>query len=379
MRATTASLILFLAACTDATTPLHPPPRPSLGFNASGTTRVAVDPRNVALNPADSLRIQAKVFDGAGNLLPSQSVTWSTSNTAIATVSTLGTVHAKAVGKATVIARRNGAEDTTTVNVYLPGAGIRPLPGHVTRVGVGRNEPAGFTAISDRPFNSRAFSRTDDAAAEWWVANSEWSDFRFSITADATAPISPPNVGRIHYPFGMRGGGAAAGMSVDLPSMPRSMYASTAVKISSNYFGLSPGVNKLNFFFLENWSNVYLSAQGQGNAALIPELHMQGVNEAGRARNLRPNLVPGATITRGAWHRMEFLLIVNTPGLPNGEAHMWVDGVKIMAHSDCNYVASTDVPRWRKFSITSIFGNASGTTLPFDMYTWWDHAYVSGK
>ncbi|MGI9077188.1 MAG: Ig-like domain-containing protein [Gemmatimonadaceae bacterium] len=376
MRAITASLVLFLAACTDATSPTHPRERPSLGINAAGTTRVTVDPGFTAMHAGDTLRVHATVVDGTGAPLTSQSVTWITNNSSVATVTTLGTVRAVAVGTAMIFARRNGAEDTTVVNVYLAGVGIRPLPGYVTRVGAGRNEPLGFIAISDRPFKSRAISRTDDAAAEWWNANAEWNAAQLSIVSDVTAPISPSSVAQIRYPAGMQDGIGPAGMSLRLPNN-RAISMATAVRISANFYGHPSGVNKLNYFYMAAGKpKIYFSAQGQGMGALQPQIRLQGIAEQPVSRNLPLNLMPGATITRGVWHRIEFLLVANTPGQPNGEAHMWLNGTKILDSRTITYLAPGEKP-FDTVSITSIWGGASTANVPYDMYAWWDHAYVS--
>ncbi|MBC7790642.1 MAG: Ig-like domain-containing protein [Anaerolineae bacterium] len=376
MRATTASLVLFLAACTDATAPNHPLERPSLGYNAAGTTRVTVDPGTVARHPGDTVRIKVEVTNNTGTLLPSQNVTWVTSNPTVATVSALGTIRAHGVGTTTVFARRDGAEDTVTVNVFLPGVGIRPLPGHFTRVGAGRNEPAGYTAVADRPFKTRAFTRTDFAAAEWWEANTEYNRSQLSIVSDLTGPISPGTVAQIRYPTGMVGGTAPVGIGLLLQPNPSAVYMSTAVRISSNFYGHpTSGVNKLAFFYMaNNTTSAYFSAQGLGMGPLQPQLRLQSVPQV--ALNLGPNLLPGVTLARGVWHKLEFLLVANTSGQPNGQAHLWLNGTKIMDHRNIIYLAAGETA-FNAVSITSIWGGGNTVKVPYDMYTWWDHAYVS--
>ena len=177
----------------------------------------------------------------------------------------------------------------------------------------------------------------------------------------------------------MLGGAGTAGMGVVLPGSPGSVYSSMIVAMSSNFYGHDSGVNKLNFFYMDGGkAKVYFSAQGQGMGPLQPQIRLQGIAEQPVSRNLSPNLLPGATMTRGVWHRVEFLLVANTPGLANGEAHVWLNGVKIMQHNNISYLAPGE-SAFDKASITSIWGGGTNVSVPYDMFTWWDHAYVSVK
>lgn len=94
---------------------------------ASGTAAVTVSDRDVAsvqLTPAAlELRVgatgalQARPLDAQGALLAGRPVVWTTSNSAVATVSTSGVVTARAVGTATVTATSEGRGGSAVVTV----------------------------------------------------------------------------------------------------------------------------------------------------------------------------------------------------------------------------------------------------------------------
>ena len=85
--------------------------------------RVDLLPASAVLAIGDTLRFQATVFDDAGHQVLGQPIAWSSTNTAIATISGSGLVTAIAVGNTRVIASVQGKSDTSTVNVVVAGNG----------------------------------------------------------------------------------------------------------------------------------------------------------------------------------------------------------------------------------------------------------------
>ena len=94
---------------TDTTTPPPPPPAP--------VARVLVTPASVSLLPGGSAQLAVAVQDSAGNALTGRSIAWSSSNQAIATVSSSGAVQAVAAGSITVTATSEGRSGTAQVTV----------------------------------------------------------------------------------------------------------------------------------------------------------------------------------------------------------------------------------------------------------------------
>jgi uncharacterized protein YjdB len=78
---------------------------------------VEVNPATASMAIGDTVTISATPRDAQGNPLAGRTVTWSSSNNAVATVSTSGLVTAQALGTANIIATSEGEEGTTVVTV----------------------------------------------------------------------------------------------------------------------------------------------------------------------------------------------------------------------------------------------------------------------
>lgn len=105
---------------------------------ASGTVTVRVErapaasvtitPTSAALVVGDSTGLGATVRDASGALLGDRLPAWSSSNSAVATVSGTGMVRAVAAGSATIRATVDGVTGTATVTVSAPPATPPPPP-----------------------------------------------------------------------------------------------------------------------------------------------------------------------------------------------------------------------------------------------------------
>jgi len=78
---------------------------------------VQVAPGAATLTVGDSTTLTATVKDGSGNVISGAPVTWSSDNTAAATVSTTGVVKAVGAGTATITAKSGNASGTSTILV----------------------------------------------------------------------------------------------------------------------------------------------------------------------------------------------------------------------------------------------------------------------
>jgi uncharacterized protein YjdB len=315
---------------------------------------VTLSPATVSLGVAGTQQLTATLRDASGNLLTGRVVTWASSNVLVGSVSGSGLVTGLVVGSATITATSEGQSGSAALTVTVLPPQLWP------------NEPAGFTTVVDRPF---------DAVAELgWNASA-----LLTLATDLTAPKSGPLVGQITFPAGFAGGYEPAATwtgGVDSRGFTR-MYLSFWVKLSSNWQGHNSGVNKIGFVWMHDNPVVYFSEQGSGSGTLEAQIRLQ--NTPAPARNLTPNLA-AVSLTRGQWHRWEVVLVANAGDQANGEAHWWIDGVKVGEYTDVIYGSSAQPKAWGgpEISWMPIWGGI-GDTVAQTMYMWMDHMYISGK
>lgn len=108
------------------------------GFTTVTVTPVAVATVTVSaaqtsLNVGGAMQVSATLRDSRGNTLTDRVISWSTSNNAIATVSSSGIVNAVAVGVVNIIATSEGKADSLQVTVLAPiAASVTISPPGVT-------------------------------------------------------------------------------------------------------------------------------------------------------------------------------------------------------------------------------------------------------
>jgi uncharacterized protein YjdB len=119
---------------TAAVTVVTPPPVP--------VASVQVAPPSATINVGGSVQLTATPKDASGNPLTGRSVTWSSGNTAAATVSSSGLVTGQASGTATITATSEGKSGTAAVTVATPPPPPPPPPPGSGEVLVGAGDIA---------------------------------------------------------------------------------------------------------------------------------------------------------------------------------------------------------------------------------------------
>jgi hypothetical protein len=100
------ALLLIGAACKETTAP--------------SVSLVAITPRVASLHVGDSVRLTAVVKDAAGSVMPGVAVTWSSSDTVLASMSSTGLVRARAPGSVMISAIAFDHRDTLGIVVSPP-------------------------------------------------------------------------------------------------------------------------------------------------------------------------------------------------------------------------------------------------------------------
>jgi len=81
---------------------------------------VTIAPTSATVTVGGTQQLTATTRDASGNVLTGRTVTWTSSNTGVATVSTTGLVTAVAAGSATISATSEGRSGTAAITVPVP-------------------------------------------------------------------------------------------------------------------------------------------------------------------------------------------------------------------------------------------------------------------
>ncbi|HEU6452927.1 MAG TPA: Ig-like domain-containing protein [Gemmatimonadaceae bacterium] len=121
---------------------------------------VVVSPGEATLFVGETVTLKATVTDANGDPLSGRPITWSSSATSVATVSTSGVVTAKAPGTATITAASEGKSGKSTITVKLvPVASVDMNPGELKlQIGQSSTITATPKASDGTPLTGRSIS-----------------------------------------------------------------------------------------------------------------------------------------------------------------------------------------------------------------------------
>jgi uncharacterized protein YjdB len=237
----------------------------------------------------------------------------------------------------------------------------------------GTNEPAGLTAITDRPFNSTTptYAAGEDG---WWDSNNG----TLQIIQDATAPRSPNSVARMVFSGGISGGYAPA--TLERPVSARTIYAASWVKFSSNWQSHASGVNKILHFWIGGGNKLVITAAGYvATGPLTARISLQGIVSGGNNADggISGTYESSKQFVRGQWHKIEVIAVANTTGANDGTVKLYLDGVLAVQCSGIRFTSASS-PTWTLVSWAPVWGGTGGTVTS-TMYEYMDHIYLSGK
>ena len=325
------------------------------------------------LVPGASTQATATTYDASGNVLSGRAVDWSSSDSAIARVNSSGVVTAVSAGVVQVTASSEGKTGVATLTVDTP-----------TSSGPSA-EPVGMTPISDRPFNSvtTTYTRGEDG---WW----DFGGNALTVTTDASAPRSAPNVGRLLFPAGFAGGNSPGGSERVFPGA-QTLYVSMWLKFSDNWQS-HPIANKVNHIWVNGVNRIFSCTVGPGGTtgSMSPQFGLQQLadiydpitqSRGGYSSGLISPNIPGQeniSLVRGRWYRWEMVLTAGTPGGADGTVDWWIDGVKVGHYAHIPFVAAGGDNHWTDFQWNPTWGGL-GSTVSSNMYMYMDNIYISTK
>jgi hypothetical protein len=324
------------------------------GTGTPTVSAVSVAPSAATLAVGGAQQISATLTNAIGTILTGLTTTWSSSNTAVATVGGSGMVTGIAAGSATITATSGGVSSSSSISVT--GAPIATSTGWA-------NAPASYPAISDQPFdllNSLSWATS-------WNTNGN-----MGISVDPTAPESPSDVLQFTYPIGFTGGSAPAMESRDFP-LATHLYGGFWWKANANWQGHNSNVNKLAFVYEPaSAGDTYICFYGTPGGPYHLQVALEFVNA-----DTRDFLVPNVNdvpVQLGSWHKIEWRMEYNTTTSPaNGTMRWWLDGTLIGQYTDVLFPTIG----MGEFQLSPTWGGVGDVKTQTDHF-WYDHVFLAG-
>ena len=254
------------------------------------------------------------------------------------------------------------------------------------------NEPAGFQRFAENDFTVPMLDHTAPTGLlGLWRA--EILDSDNTYVADAAAPKSPLPVFQGKYPAGWTAGYTpikwegwdGAANSLGYGTEMAQMYLSLWIRfpgadyenqsVGTKFFYLGVGESKASAGNQLYTMLYHPSGAGQTIASNFPVSMEQQSAVAGV--NNRTEITAAPVFSIGAWHRMEFVLQLNTIGQANGVFRWWVDGTLVMDYRDMIYVDAANPLGFFTFKFWPYWGGGGGSKTRDD-YVQVDHVYLSG-
>ncbi len=347
----------------------------SLSNIAGGTTddapiSVEVLPSGVTLEEDEGKQLTATVTDAYGNELD-ESVSWSSTRTSVATVSSAGYVKAVASGDTEIRATADGVTGSSQVQVTAieeeTSLSSDDAPSQCT------NEPSGFVAIESQPWNEKP------PTGGWGASSSV--EHRMTTHSDGSAPSSPSRVLRGIFPEGFEGGNAPFSTGYQLEGSNRfpRVYVCQWTKHSSNFVNHPTGSKHL-WFMLEGvsaWNGATSVYSAHDGSNMRVQINLQ--NQPWGNRNLTPNRGTNQYIQDflGKWVKYEYLLELNRDGAYDGRVRVWINGDLILSYDDVKFLESGDPRYFTRVRWQPTYGGVDHE-VPNEQYQDMDHIYISG-
>ena len=323
----------------------------AISGSTAAVASVAVQPDSAWVPVDGAWPFAAQLQDASGRTLTGRSVAWSSADETVATVLGSGLATGHAPGATTITAVAEGKSGSGVLTVLPQGSGVWP------------NEPAGYPAVADDPFNAltgNGWNIVDNTLGLLTIAN------------DPGAPLSPPSVIQYFFPIGFLGGTGPGAVFYRLGGIHQA-YVGLWWKPSNPWQGHVSNSNKIAYLRTDNSGNMVLVMYGPPGGPF--ELRVYPEFSTSPGVWLVPNRGNGQ-ITLGQWHRIEWLVIYNTATTPpNGIVRWWMDGRLIGDYA--NQVFPSEA--LKEFKLSAVWGGAEAILKVENDYYWYDHVHISGR
>lgn len=240
------------------------------------------------------------------------------------------------------------------------------------------NEPPGFLKLADNDW--LGFSTSAPALGKTLLG---WTRYAKGNTGRAVVDaLAPGDPDALEVLFSGKQGVGPEHMSVTIPKGYSRLYLSVPVWVPTTYVGSSSGVQKLFHLWAPGDHNSNLTTGGSmvvpaifgtGANALKAQIRIQGASVTG-SQAISFNVGNGA-VQRGWWSVYEYLVVLNTGSLANGEAHLWVNGTKVATKTNITYSGATRAKTWTVLQLNPTYGGTG--TVPTGTRIRYGRIYLS--
>lgn len=325
---------------TFAAAPPPPPPPPA------AVATVALSPATATLLVGGTQTLTPTLRDASGNVLTGRSITWSSSNSGAATVSS-GIVTAVAAGNATITATSEGRSGTASITVTEPSSSV-------------------VDTIFRETFESGTLSQWQDGV-----------DARQRVITDASLARSGTRLLEVTYEQGGEGGFMTRFF---MPGYD-SVYVSYWVRFPATWQGSTKLIGIYGSRIDNQWSAFgRAGTRPNGTDFAIAFLVTEPGGTPGNTRfyTYFPDMFPDngtywgdlgigratyhapLAMTLGSWHKIELWVKLNTPGQSNGLQRFWIDGVLKGEWTGLRFRDTNDI---RLNSVQLTFNRAASISL----------------
>lgn len=341
-----------------ASAPVAPPLAPTNLRIVNGSTSptpvatVTVTPAPATVVRGATQQLAAATKDAVGNLLTGRLVSWSSSNTAVATVNSTGLVTGVVAGSATITATSEGKSGTSALTVTAPSGSSWP------------NEPAGLTLATDQPWNA--------VTGGGWNYLRRTASKNADISTDTAAPLSPLNLLRMIFTPDMQRD-TEPGVHWYTIGNAKEIYTGWWMKLSPNWSCSPAGCGKVTFLFTDGGGQVYTGVYHPDTGNGPPYRIAANTEWAPYGQKIWYPNVTTTPINPGEWHRIEFYYKwETTPGASgDGIIRFWVDGVLNGNHTTVRYPSAA----LNEFQFAPTLQNPP----PAEQYMYVDHTRLSKR
>lgn len=357
------SVLALSTACSNASSPadILTPPGDTLSSPSSSVVAIVVFPTQVKLQPGQDTALAVTAVDSTGNATTTPSLTWATSDSSVATVSSTGAVKAVGIGSATITALGAGRSGTSVITV---AQGTTPTDSVPTD-----SQPTVTPTTNECGTPKSGWIWCDDFEQNRLSSYFEYLDDNGSFVRANGVGVDGSYGMRVHFAQGQTSAGAlhlafgkvpqSVFKTVDAGTTAyREIYWRMYVKNQPGWVG--GGGDKLSraisFASSSSWAeaaiaHVWASSSNENYLMIEPasgtdasgNLQTTTYNDFPKLRWIGSRTAADPTFDAahiGQWHCVEAHAKLNDPGQSNGLFEFWIDGKLEAQSSGLNWVGN---------------------------------------